>query len=226
MNGHGRRWKDGRNSLNRSQVIDIIKNYFISSGSTEEPVNDDTVLAFSDGKTRTIVKILSLEDLEDRGILIQALLKAASNHVPSTKTFIAMPKLLSAVIDGKTLEEIGLGLLTYNDKNVDEIIPAKIRELSNQVQNSSIDVTLADDLQRLWSEVTEVKTMVTMLKREVSNLKDSFKIKHSKQERREVNAVQMSVPSQQPENLPMYFQDNPWISVLSQRGGETDKIAS
>jgi hypothetical protein len=226
MNGHGRRWKDGRNSLNRSQIIDLIKNYFISNGSTEESVNDDTVLAFSNGKTRTIVKILSLEDLEDRGVLIQALLRAASNLTPDAKTYVAMPKLLSAVIDGKTLEDIGLGLLTYSEKNIDEIIPAKIREFSNQVQNSSINPTLADDLQRLWSEVTEVKTMITMLKREVSNLKDSFKIKPSKHERKEVNAVQMSVPSQQPENLPMYFQDNPWITVLSQRGGETDKIAS
>jgi hypothetical protein len=226
MNGHGRRWKDGRNSLNRSQVIDLIKNYFISNGSVEESVNDDTLLAFSNGKTRTIVKILSLEDLEDRSVLIQALLRAASNLTPGAKTYVAMPKLLSAVIDGKTLEDIGLGLLTYSEKNIDEIIPAKIREFSNQVQNSSIDPTLADDLQRLWSEVAEVKTMVSMLKREVSNLKDSFKIKPSKHERKEVNAVQMSVPSQQPENLPMYFQDNPWISVLSQRGGEADNIAS
>lgn len=212
--------------MNRPKPRDRIREYFLSQGYSEDPINEDGFSSFLDGEYRTAVKILSLEDLEDRNILLQSLLEAASNPKSYNKVYVAMPKLLASIIDGKILEEIGLGLLIYDERSVEEAIPAKtVKPQAVHASSTTVDPSIARELQFLKAELSELRETVEKLKRELTALREGVKPHREERGRREVK-MEVKIPQSQPLGLPSFFQDNPWLSVLSQRGKETGEIAS
>ncbi|MEM3044029.1 MAG: hypothetical protein QXV77_00880 [Candidatus Bathyarchaeia archaeon] len=208
----------------RPRPQERIREYFLSRGYSEDPPDDGGLPSFSDGIYRTAVKTLSLEDLEDRNMLLQSLLEAASKSGSHDKTYVAMPKLLASVIDGKTLKEAGLGLLIYDERSVEEAIPARTNPRRIQAEPTSMDPSMTRELQILKAEISELKETVEKLKRELNTLKGSVKPLEGKI--KEVEMRPEAPPPSPSSGLPSFFQDNPWLSVLSQRGREDDKIAS
>ena len=214
--------------MSKSKPQDRIREYFLSKGYSEDPINEDGFSAFLNGEYRTAVKVLSLEDLEDRNILLQSLLEAASKPRSHSRIYVAMPKLLASVIDGKILEEIGLGLLIYDERNVEEAIPAKVmkpKTVQKVPAAVGVDPSITRELQLLKMEISELRETVEKLKRELDGLRGGVKPHREEKGKREVK-MEVKISSSQPSGLPSFFQDNPWLSVLSQRGKETGEIAS
>jgi hypothetical protein len=225
MNGTGREWKDGRSSLNKPKLQDRIREYFLSQGYLEDPMDDGGLPSYSNGEHRAAVKILSLEDLEDRNILLQSLLEAASKPGSHDKAYVAMPKLLASAIDGRILEDVGLGLLIYDERSVEEAIPARINPRRIQAAPPPVDPSVTREIQFLKAEISVLRETVEKLKREISLLREG--VKPRLEEKVREARIEANVPSpSQSSGLPSFFQDNPWLSVLSQRGREEEKIAS
>ena len=135
----------------------------------------------------------------------------------------------------------GIGLLIYNEDNVEELVPAKtINSPQEPSSHSRIEQTFTTELHRLRLEVTELRRIVETLKRDVQL--PSLKASHDHQSRRDMNMTTQETakdmihanihdptireqPPAQLTVLPSFFSDNPWISVLTQRSRE-EKIAS
>ncbi|MEM2123283.1 MAG: hypothetical protein QXE79_06565 [Candidatus Bathyarchaeia archaeon] len=211
--------------MNKPKLQDRIREYFLSKGYSEEDIDDGGFPSFSDGEYRSAVKILSLEDLGDRNILLQSLLEAVSKPGLHDKMYVAMPKLLASVIDGRILEEAGLGLLIYDERSIEEAIPAGIKSQRIQAVSAPVDPSITLELQFLKAEISGLRETVERLKREINVLREGVKPRLEE----EIKEVKMEVnvsSSSHFQDLPSFFRDNPWLSVLSQRGRESERIAS
>ncbi|MGC8849333.1 MAG: hypothetical protein ACP5QI_02545, partial [Candidatus Bathyarchaeia archaeon] len=80
-------------------------------------------------------------------------------------------------------------------------------------------------LQLLKAEISELRDTVEKLKREINALKGGIK-PPLRDKIKEIGMGANVPPPSQFSGLPSFFQDNPWLSVLSQRGKEDEKIAS
>ncbi len=198
--------------------------FFASKG--QRPIAQDTMLAgaeekpdlgFTDGRTTTYLKIFEKDDLGERNSLLQVALSAMSYLQVANRAYLVLPKVHAAIMDAAILRERGLGLIVYDSKEVEEVLPASLFE--HDAKNAKPSA----DLERLKSRISALERTVETLASELSRVK-STKLEQL-EARRTYPEVPASIGPQKPQPLPSFLQDNPWLDILSKRGRESDQIA-
>jgi len=205
-------------------IVARLTEFFASRG--QRPIPEDTIstgteekpdLVVTDGKATTYLKVFRRDDLQERNTLLQVALRALSYTAVANRVYLVLPKVQAAVLDAAVLREKGLGLIVYNSRAIEEVLPARCFE------HDSVGARPSADLERLRSRISALEQTVEALVSELS------RIKSAKLEQLEIKRTHPETPAiagrEKPQPLPSFLQDNPWLDILSKRGKESDQIA-
>ncbi len=209
-------------------MIEIIKNYFLSKGWKEVKkgfveFKEESDLIFEDNLGSIVfIRILSKDELIDRNSLLKNILKISSLREEINKIYIAMPKVYVSIIDSAPFEEYGIGIISYDEKRVMEISPAKFFKKDILKSEEKIESF----------EIKEIKEEFEILKKRLFNLEETIQslineIKILKNQSKPIIETKISkgeIISPPSANIPSFLKDNPWIEILAKRGKE-EKIA-
>ncbi|MEM3606583.1 MAG: hypothetical protein QXE30_02930, partial [Candidatus Bathyarchaeia archaeon] len=151
-------------------IREKIKNFFKEYSCVEEEENH---LIFKFGDSILSIEILSGKEILDRNAVLNSALKALAKFEYSNKVYLALPKVYASIIDGEILQNHGLGLLTYDEKEVKEVIPAKfIKKHLTSIENYEEKIEeLKIELKKIKENYMLLKNTVDTLKSEVEKLK-------------------------------------------------------
>jgi hypothetical protein len=208
-------------------LLERVKEYFLAKGlkpvkpeGTAEP-DDELSLAFQGEAEKDYVKVLSKEQLTDRNIMLDAILKSASYTQTANKVYLVLPKIYASLIDGKIFQRYGVGLVTYDEKGIGEVVPPRFFNHEPPAQ-PAIPKGFAEEFERLKNRVYALEQTVKSLTVELTQLKA---IKPQAMEV-EVKTRKMDEPTPVSEGLPSFLRDNPWLDILSKRGKEPERYVS
>jgi len=110
-----------------------LKSYLVSKGMQPLPINGSFEgrpnLSFQDGNgSRIFVKIASRDELEDRNAILSLVLRSVSFRQTANKVYLALPKIYASIVDGAIIQGEGLGLITYDEKTIEEVIAPKYED--------------------------------------------------------------------------------------------------
>jgi len=171
------------------------------------------------------VVILEESDWTNRQAFLNSIMKATALAGKSNRTYIALPKNAASLTDARLFHERGIGLFTYDHRNLDEALPARYFELTSAAVPQTSE---AADL-RFESEIRELRAQIDTLERTVHSLSEelmSLRRAPSSAEPVETftsTRTQSVIPPA--EGRPTFFAGNPWLEVLSRRGREETRIA-
>jgi hypothetical protein len=181
-------------------------------------------LAFLIGDQRVNVIVVKDRALTQAEI-IDAILRLGSLAATSNQLYFAAPRLLGAMIDAQLFRSFGIGLLLYDDRRIDEAVPPGTLQIAqSQPTPSTNDLPTVRQMTELKSMYLEIKSSVAKLREDLnllgqkSNepLRAPIEIMHPAisptTPLRDENSVQHAGP------LPSFFDNNPWLDVLSKRG--------
>ena len=204
-------------------VCERLAQFFASRGQRQipsdatSPEGDHPDLAFTDGRTTTCLKVAQRREPQERNNLLGVALSALSYTEFADKTYLVLPKVQAAVLDAAVLREKGIGLITYDSKTIEEVLPARLFHHKTANQTPSVD------LERLKSRISTLEQTVETLVSELSRIK-SARLEQISIAQRHLETPAIVGPQQQ-RPLPSFLQDNPWLDILSKRGKEPDQIA-
>lgn len=174
-------------------------------------------LAFTDGRAATFLKVIDTTGLRDRNALLQAALGSVSCTRIANRVYLVLPKVHAAVMDAAILREKGLGLIVYDSKGVEEVLPPRFFD------HDTADKEPSPDLELLKRRISDLERTVESLTTELSKVK-SLRLEQLETRKTRPESSAVAEP-QRPERLPSFLEDNPWLDILSRRGSEPEKIA-
>jgi hypothetical protein len=228
IDGTGNEWRDG--CLSHPNSVDLrqwLRQRFMSAGLGESPTVDSQIsdMLFQGEGMNIRVIILGESLWTDRQAFLNSIMRATALAGKSNRTYLALPKAAASLVDARLFHERGIGLFTYDHRNVDEALPARHFEMTTTALPQPEKGT-ADQLQ---NEIRELRTQVDTLERTVQSLSEELMSLRRTSPRQE--SVDPYVPVRvlstvtAPDDLPTFFAGNPWVEVLSRRGREESTIA-
>lgn len=195
-----------------------LKSYLMSKAmqplSIDESMETKPNLSFQEGNGyKVFVKVPSREELQDRNAILNLILNSTTFRKTANKVYLALPKIYASIIDGAIIQGQGFGLITYDEKTIEEVIAPKIFEhqtSSNPQENLAIE--------QLVSRISQLEETVQTLKSEISQLKSIRPTFNDAAKPQKIERV--------PESLPSFFRDNAWLDILSKRGKEPERYVS
>ncbi len=173
-------------------------------------------LAFTDGERKVYVKIITVEGLNERNTLLNSILKSVTFLKRANMVYVTLPKLYASIFDAKIFYENGIGLMTYDEKAVQEVIMPKV--FAHESQNNLAELPV-----RFLEEINDLKDRLSALEQEVSALKvELSELRHA---RANIDSRPQSLEMENRritryEDVPEFMKNNPWIEILSKRGRE------
>jgi hypothetical protein len=183
-------------------------------------------LSFNIGPDKHHVAILKSDDLAVRNRIIETVLSLSSRRTSSQLVSLAAPRLFGATLDAGMLRAHGIGLLLFDDRRIDEAVAAQPAQttITQAVSSESTLVT----------ELTSLKDMYREMERNLAQLREDMRSMHGNSRsadlrieqvrppvalsRESVFAPALLTPPADNAGLPSYFNNNPWLEVLSKRG--------
>ncbi len=190
----------------------LIERFFLSRNYQPSPgdrlrLGENLILLFKGKGERVIVSIASEKDLAERNSLLRAVVKAVSLKGRADKVYIALPRLYASILDSKIIRDEALGLLIYDERGVEEAVPAV------NVSSKNADIAeWIEEIKRLRREMLRLERKIESLSSEIQRLKS---IKPT------IREVEVKV-EETIQEVPSFLKDNPWINILSQRGKEIE----
>jgi hypothetical protein len=227
--GIGSAWRDG--SLSHHSLFNIrqrIRHHFESASLVESPVVDDgsSPPMFFEGKDTSIcVVILDEPGWANRQAFLNSIMKATALAGKSNRTYLALPKSVASFTDARLFQERGIGLFTYDHRNLEEALPARYFEIATAAAHQTregVDHRLENEIRELRAQIDTLERTVHSLSEELMSLRrmpftpEPVEAFPSTRTLTTVGAV---------ESLPTFFAGNPWLEVLSRRGKEEARIA-
>ncbi len=202
--------------MNNQTVLRQLQNYFTSKG-LELHKTESGFLQFTDNEKIIAVYFLLERSYTGKNQLLDLMLEATSRILNQNQTYIAIPKLYGSILDTKHLESNGLGLILYDERGLYEVLAARYID---HIKRDSVDlnIRLESEIRKLRLEIDGLKRNLMNLKNELDDLRD-IKIIEKAVQPIDQPATQRQIPVQE-DDLPSFFKDNPWITVLSKRGTE------
>ena len=229
MDGIGSAWRDG--SLAQPNLVNIrqrIRQRFVSAGLVESPIVDNAPspdIFFQGEDTSVRVVILDESGWGNRQAFLNSIMKATALAGKSSRTYLALPKSAASLTDARLFHERGIGLFTYDHRNVEEALPARYFEMESVVVPQTSE---AVD-HRLESEIRELRAQIDTLERTVHSLSEELmslrRMPSAPEPVESFPSTRTLAPITAAESLPTFFAGNPWLEVLSRRGREEARIA-
>ncbi|MBS7656122.1 hypothetical protein KEJ50_06465 [Candidatus Bathyarchaeota archaeon] len=206
-------------------IQEKIKNLFREAYCIKEGDDD---LTFKRENIIFSIEILSGEEILDKNAILNSALKAIEKFEYSNKVYLALPKVYASIIDGEILQNHGLGLLTYDEKEVKEVIPAKFieKQLNIKEDHSKKIEELQVELKKIKENYMLLKGIVDSLKNEVTKLKTGLLKTPLIKEEKPIEVKAQPKIEASTNQLPSFFKDNPWLEVLAKRGREPETYGS
>lgn len=206
------------------------RRYFTAKGfapSDEGPGDGGfPILSFRDGDQLLQVAIMPPSPIGSRTSILSAAMRALELKRSAHMVYLALPKLYASMIDGEIFEERGLGLITFDERRLDEVIPAKASEPELAKAPAVRREADEGELRSLRAKVLELEALVRSLDRELRSLREAPIAPQPAQDLALEGpspsrpAPPAPPPSLQGGELPSYFKDNPWLEILAKRGRE------
>jgi hypothetical protein len=175
----------------------------------------------------TSVRVVILDELSwaNRQTFLNSIMKVAALAGKSNRTYIALPKSAASLTDARLFHERGIGLFTYDHRNVEEALPARYFETATTAAPQTNMVS--ND--RFEDEIRELRTQIDILERTVQSLSEELmSLRHMPSAPEPLKALAPTRtlhPIAAMDNPPTFFAGNPWVEVLSRRGREEARIA-
>jgi ATP:corrinoid adenosyltransferase len=213
-------------------LYEKIKDYFLSKGwkelKKEFKYKKELDFIFKDELDSIIfVRILSKDELIDRNSLLENILELFSLKEEVNKIYIAMPKVYVSIIDSSPFEEYGIGIISYDEKKVMEISPAKFFKTKSKIEEEKMEKLISFETLKLKEELDNIKKRLINLEEMVQSLNNEIKILKSQSKpiiETKISKEEIIITPPSSENIPSFLKDNPWIEILAKRGRE-EKIA-
>lgn len=213
-----------------SPLEERIRRYFMAKGFTpsDEGSGDKgfRILSFRDGEQLVQVAIMPFIPIGSRTSILSAAMSAMELKRSAHMVYLALPKLYASMIDGEIFEERGLGLITFDERRLDEAIPAKEVEPESAKASAARPGAEGEELRGLRAKVLELEALVRSLDRELRALREVPMVSQPAQDLAlEEPLSSRPAPPAPPSplqsgELPSYFKDNPWLEILAKRGRE------
>lgn len=207
---------------------DLLKSYFQSKGmqpilnfNSQSSKGKQFIFSGEDGH-KTLVEVLSEEELRDRNAVLSLVLKSSSSIKIANEVYVALPKLYASVVDAEVLQQSGLGLITYDERRMEEAVAPQFFEHECSTPKPIIQEDLTRNLQYLKNRLSSLEETVQMLTAEMSELK-SKPVRQTPTKTMVLKGERTQPPSS---DLPSFMRDNPWVDILSRRGAEPQSYAS
>jgi hypothetical protein len=156
---------------------------------------------------------------------MDSIMKASALVGKANRTYLALPKMAASLADARIFHDQGIGLFTYDQRNVEEALPARYFETASATQQQP-DKTATGQLE---NEIRELRAQFDMLERTVQHLGEQLVSSAEMRSLREplrAPSPTSSLPGMaEAGNLPTFFAGNPWVELLSRRGREEATIA-
>ncbi len=204
-----------------------IRQYFAARGFTPSDGGSGDlgfpILSFRDGERLVQVVVMPFSPVGNRTSILSAAMGALELKRSAHMVYLALPKLYASMIDGEIFEERGLGLITFDERRLDEVIRAKESEPAKaQAARPGVD---EEELRGLRAKILELEALVKSLDRELRSLRRApIAIQPAQDVSMEPLPSRPAPPASpsplQGGELPSYFKDNPWLEILAKRGRE------
>jgi len=193
--------------------------------------NQEKGVSFQLGPEKACIIILKPNDLAQRNAVLDAILNLSSLRRTYQLAYLAAPRLFGAGVDSSMFSSHGIGLLLYDERRIDEAVPAQPLHSEPQMPN----VTQSDEA--VFTELASLKTMYLEMERTINQLRtDITTLLNTRPLHEETFTVSpaprmITPPETFHQNgvpvgdLPSYFMNNPWLDVLSKRGSGGEPVA-
>jgi len=194
--------------------------------------NQEKGVSFQLGTEKAHVIILKPDDLVQRNAVLDAILTLSTLRHAYQLAYLAAPRLFGAGVDSSMFSSRGIGLLLYDERRIDEAVPAQ--PLHAEPQTPSV---IQNDDKAVVTELASLKTMYLEMERTINQLRtDITTLLNTQPPNEEAFRVSpspriMTPPETFHQNgmpagdLPSYFMNNPWLDVLSKRGSGGEPVA-
>jgi len=206
----------------------MLRQRFLGAGLVESALGDPspTPDLFFQGEGTSVRVIILDESLwTHRQAFMDSIMKASAVAGKSNRTYLALPKTAASIADARLFHERGIGLFTYDHRNVEEALPARYFEMTT----ATVPKTDRAATDQFSDEIRELRAQIDTLERTVQSLSEELMALRRGRSRAE--SLEMAPPARAlppiaaADNLPTYFAGNPWVEVLSRRGTEGARIA-
>jgi hypothetical protein len=193
--------------------------------STEN--SDSRSLSFKLGNETIRVVTLQKEEILESSKVLDTILYVISLRQTGDVLYLAAPRLLATTLDNQIFKTHGLGLILFDDRKIEEAIEGRI---TPTLEPKPINTGVPD--QNLLSEFTLLKSMYAQMEKTIEDMREEMKsISQSTRttEPRPPSRTEYIEPPRTPTAytitthpiqgpLPSFFNNNPWLEVLSRRG--------
>ncbi len=215
-------------------IEERLVHYFIAMGC--QPIVNSTGstdrLVFTNGSVQIQVVVLRNEAFSQRGKIVESIFSLTTARPTVSRLYLAAPRLLETTVDAQIFRQHGIGLLLYDEKRLAEALPAQ----EQQTTVASVVPSLPTD-SALMAELVHLKSMYNDMESHIAELKESIRSLQARDRSPTPNtntiSEQETLISHQPSlahlgnsnQLPSFFNNNPWLDLLSKRGREDGPIA-
>ena len=189
--------------------------------------SDPRSLSFKLGNETIRVVTLRKEEILESSKVLDTILYVTSLRQRADVLYLAAPRLLATTLDNQIFKTHGLGLILFDDRRIEETIEGRTKPA---LEPKPINATVPD--QNLLSEFTALKSMYAQMEQAIENMREEMKAISQNAATKTIEPrppIRMEPiehppttysitphPAQGP--LPSFFNNNPWLEVLSRRG--------
>jgi hypothetical protein len=210
-------------------IQERLLHYFIAMGA--QPMGEITPdrLSLTIGAEKVQVIIMGNEVLTRKGAIVESILNMATLRESSNLLYLAATRLLGATIDAEVLRQYGIGMILFDDRRIDEAVaPLPYQPPRTDSIRTNSNPALMTDLVALKSMYAEMEKRMAELGEEVRTLRESVL---TSSRLPNIAHQPTPMPPDQPSfmtqagPLPSFFNNNPWLDLLSKRGREDGAFA-
>jgi len=188
------------------------------SGENKHTERKKGELVFTDGVNTIYLRALEMNGLDERNRLLETIADSVAQTSVANKVYLALPKVCATILDAAILREKGLGLMVYDARGVEEVLPARLFDhISPEPKNTL-------ELEQLRGRISTLEQIVEALNSELSKIRLTRPVQLNTKST-QISDADTTEP-QKPDVLPSFLQDNPWVDILARRGREVEQVAS
>jgi hypothetical protein len=210
-------------------IEERLLHYFLAMGAQPaEPAGPDR-LSLTIGAERVQVVILRNEVMARRGTILESILNIAALKGSSNQLYLAAPRLLGTMMDAEIFKQHGIGLILFDERRIDEAVAPQSYQMMQTVPNQT------QQNPELMAELVTLKSMYAEMERCIAELREDLMVlrKNAEDSSRLHDLAQQPTPvsSHHPNfagrtgELPSFFNNNPWLDLLSKRGRDEQALA-